>query len=89
MVRGAVIACNKESCMPEILGDGGLLFDVHDSQNTADVLERLIKDSGLRESLSSKAIAISEKYTWKNHVRVIFDGFNQVLDERKTKDESI
>lgn len=89
MVRGAVIACNKESCMPEILGDGGLLFDVHDSQNTADVLERLIKDSELRELLSSKALATSEKYTWKNHARVIFDSFNQVLDERKTKDESI
>lgn len=80
MVRGAVIACNNESCMPEILGEGGLLFDVHDPKDTADALEQLISDSSLREKLSQKALAVSSQYTWENHAKTIFDNFEQVLN---------
>ena len=83
MVRGAVIACNNESCMPEILGDGGLVFDVHDSQNTADIIEKLINDTLLRTELSKKALEVSSKYTWENHARTIFDSFSQLLDRGK------
>ena len=79
MVRGAVIACNKESCMPEILGDGGVLFDVHNSVNIADALQELIDDESLRRRVSNKAKQISEQYTWKNHTKTIIAGFEKWL----------
>ena len=80
MVRGAVIMCNNESCMPEILGDGGMLFDVHNAQNTADILEKLIINQDLRTSLSAKALEYSKRYTWKNHVMDIFSNLKDLLD---------
>ena len=80
MVRGAVIACNNESCMPEILGDGGLLFDVHDKVNTADVLEKLINNNDIRQHLSAKSLQISEQYTWEKHTLTIFDNFRKLLN---------
>lgn len=83
MVRGAVIACNNESCMPEILGGGGLLFDVHNPTNTADIIERLINGTSLRAELSKKALKVSSKYTWENHARIIFDNFSQLLNFEK------
>lgn len=79
MVRGAVIACNKESCMPEILGNGGLLMDIHSATETADTIQRLIDDKNLRMSLSKNAISVSQKYTWENHAGVINKEFEKIL----------
>jgi glycosyltransferase involved in cell wall biosynthesis len=81
MVRGAVIACNNESCMPEILEDGGLLFNVHDKNNTADILECLINNPNLRQNLSAKSLEVSEIYTWEKHTSIIFENFRRLLNE--------
>lgn len=80
MVRGAVIACNNESCMPEILGDGGLLFDVHSAENTADVLQQLIENKNLRMELSRKALEKSAAYTWDQYARVLLSAFRELTN---------
>jgi glycosyltransferase involved in cell wall biosynthesis len=77
MVRGAVIACHQESCMPEILSRGGVLFNVYDKNNTAEAIESLINDETLRMSISKKAFDISKNYTWENHNKKIFDFLKQ------------
>lgn len=81
MARGAVIACNKESCMPEILGDGGELFDVHSPQSTADALQKLIENPKLRAEYAKKAFDISAQYTWENHAQKIFATLKEMLGE--------
>ena len=83
MARGAVIACNQESCLPEILGDGGLLFDVNSPSSIANTLQRLIDDPILRAELSQKAYQNSLQYTWENHNRKLFDELQQWLKERQ------
>lgn len=83
MARGAVIACNQESCLPEILGDGGLLFDVNSPSSIANTLQRLIDDPILRAELSQKAYHNSLQYTWENHNRKLFDELQQWLKERQ------
>ncbi len=72
MARGAVIACNAESCMPEILGDGGELFDVYSPDSVADALQKLIENPDLRAQYANRAFEISAQYTWENHVKEIF-----------------
>lgn len=79
MARGAVIACNRESCMPEILGDGGELFDVHSKESTADTLQRLIENPELRAQYAKKAFDISAQYTWENHVKEIFKQLSKMI----------
>ena len=79
MARGAVIACNAESCMPEILGDGGELFDVHSKESMADALQKLIENSELRAQYAKKAFDISAQYTWENHVREIFKQLSETF----------
>lgn len=81
MARGAVIACNAESCMPEVLGDGGELFDVHSPQSTADALQKLIENPKLRAEYAKKAFDISAQYTWENHARKIFATLKEMLGE--------
>ncbi len=71
MVQGAVIACNNESCMPEILNGGGVLFDVFSPDDIALKLRQLIDDSDLRNGLSKRAFTVSQEYVWENCVKTI------------------
>lgn len=77
MVRGATIACHSESCMPEILNEGGCLFNVYSPESTADCIENLIKDEDLRRKVSSRAFEISRLYTWENHNMKIFNALKE------------
>lgn len=79
MARGAVIACNAESCMPEILEDGGELFDVHSKESMADALQKLIETPELRAQYAKKAFNISAQYTWENHVKEIFAQLSEMI----------
>lgn len=73
MVRGASIVCHNESCMPEVLKNSGLLFDVYDSSDVADKIEYLINNPSKRKELSLKALEASKEYTWDNHNSTIFN----------------
>ena len=79
MARGAVIASNNSSCLPEILGDGGLLFNVKDPYKTADALYRLCTNEELCKTLSVKAVMKSKEYTWENHNCIIFDKMKSIF----------
>ena len=79
MARGAAIASNNSSCLPEILGDGGLLFNVKDPYKTADALYRLCTNEELCKTLSVKAVMKSKEYTWENHNRIIFDKMKSIF----------
>ena len=65
MVQGSIIACNNESCMPEILGDGGILFDVFSPEDIANKLSQLIESPELRYKVSSCAFDISKNMCGK------------------------
>lgn len=84
MARGAVIACNKESCMPEILQDGGVLFNIHSANDVADKIQKLLSSEGLRKQKSHRAYEISKNYTWEKHVKKIYEIFKELLNERNT-----
>ena len=77
MVRGVPIACNNESCLPEVLQDSGLIFDIHSPQDTAKKIQNLIDNVSLREEYAKKALQLSSKYTWGNNVNTVFDAFQE------------
>ena len=77
MARGAVIACNDESCMGEILGSGGVLFNVHDPESIASAISRLLQDQAMRRELAERALEQSRKYTWENHAKKVFSAFRE------------
>lgn len=79
MARGAVILANNESCIPDILQDGGLLFDVHDPKSFADAFETAVGDEALRRKLAAAASRVSAGYTWENHSRAILGAFSVLV----------
>ena len=64
-----VVATNT-SCCPEIVGDGGLLFELGDSQDLAEKIITILKDENLRKELGTKARnRILTSFTWRNAAR--------------------
>ena len=80
MVQGAVIACNQESCMPEVLNGGGELFDVFSPEDIADKLKKLLDDPSLRRNYSRRAFEVSKVYRWENCIRVISEAIMKIIE---------
>ena len=83
MARGAVIACNRASCLPEVLRKAGVLFDINDPKDISEKILMLIKDSGLRNALSQEAYDISEDYNWENHLKYVLDQCDELIISKK------
>lgn len=64
MSAGLPIACSNQSCMQEILSDGGLYFDPIDVSDIANVVETLLLSPTLREEKQAKAYALAKQYSW-------------------------
>ncbi|MDB4701447.1 glycosyltransferase [Akkermansiaceae bacterium] len=65
MAAGMTIACSNKSSLPELIEDGGILFDPTNSSSISNALEQLISNENLRLELSIKARKISNKYSWR------------------------
>lgn len=65
MKLGVPVVSSNATCLPEIYGDAALYFDPVDVHGLVFLLETIIKDKDLRESLIEKGIAQAKKYSWK------------------------
>ncbi len=61
---GGVVAASNVSSLPEVVGDGGVLFDPLRVGGIAAVLERLLDDAELRSRLSAQARERAKGFTW-------------------------
>ncbi len=64
MACGGVVAASNVSSLPEVVGDGGVLFDPLRVGGIAAVLERLLDDAELRSRLSAQARERAKGFTW-------------------------
>lgn len=64
MAVGLPIACSDRGPMPEVLADGGAFFDPENADSISAALEQIITDNLFRETITSRAKALSEQYSW-------------------------
>lgn len=65
MSAGLPIACSNQSCMQEILSDGGVYFDPDDVHSIAKAIEQLLLSPELREEKQGIAYALAKDYSWQ------------------------
>ncbi len=65
MACGTAVIGSDASCMPEVVGDAGLLVPPHDVVGLADSLGRLMADANLRADLGQRGRARAATYTWE------------------------
>lgn len=77
MAVGAPIAASNAAAMPEVLGDGGVMFDPGDPEDMAARIEQLMADPDLCRKLGQKAVERAQAFTWPETARQTLDVLRQ------------
>lgn len=64
MACGTPVLTSNISSLPEVAGHAALMVDPYDTQAIAHHLNRLIKDTGLRQQLIERGFAQAARFTW-------------------------
>jgi len=65
MQCGLPIVASSRAAIPEIFGDGGLIFDLDSGDGFRAHLRTLLENERLRKDLASKALARSRQFSWR------------------------
>lgn len=66
---GCPVICSDRSAMPEIAGDGALLFDPTDAGALASQLKRIVGDHEIRDDLVRRGLANAGLFSWDRAAR--------------------
>lgn len=64
MQSGVPVIASDASCMPEVLGGAGCLFQAQDASGLRDHLERLMDDDASLETLKTLGLSRSRAFDW-------------------------
>jgi glycosyltransferase involved in cell wall biosynthesis len=85
---GLPVAGANVSSIPEVVGEGGLLFAPADLEATADAIVRVALDEKLRAELVRKGLENAGRYTWEaaaaSTLEVLFDAAGRGLARGST-----
>jgi len=70
---GTPVILSNTTSLPEIGGDGALFADPGNIDEICDAMIRISEDPVLRTSLSARGIRQSEKFTWDNTAKAVWD----------------
>jgi len=81
MLNGAPVAISNATCLPEVCGDAGIYFDPYDINDIAHVLNKLITDKQLSDSLRERGYRQVKKYSWERMAKQTLDVYRKALGE--------
>ena len=79
MASGAPVICANRSPMSEIIGNGGVTFNVNDSKDLAKKIIQLLKNQENLKILKENAIRRAKKYSWERVIKI----FDNYLEEKR------
>ncbi|NOD65552.1 MULTISPECIES: glycosyltransferase family 1 protein [unclassified Ruegeria] len=82
MACGTPVLGSDASSVPEVVGDGGLLFDPTDASSIAHQTNRLLSDDDLHARLSQQAIRQAAKFTWARAAEMTEISFENAFGKR-------
>ncbi|MGB3316087.1 MAG: glycosyltransferase family 1 protein [Albidovulum sp.] len=79
MACGTPVLASDRGSLPEVVGDGGLLFDPENTSEIAKAAIRLLTEPGLRQSISEKALNQAAGFTWNKGAELTEAAFRRTL----------
>jgi glycosyltransferase involved in cell wall biosynthesis len=64
MACGCPVVASNTSCLPEVVGDAGILVDPYSEAELASAIEKAVSDYNLKRNLISKGLRQAEKFSW-------------------------
>lgn len=77
MASGVPVVASASGALPEVVGDGGLLFRAGDVSHLRDVLRRLDADDDLRRKVAEAGLARARQFSWK----AVASGHRQLYED--------
>ena len=79
MASGVPVACSRAPGLPEVAGDAALTFDPADVDEMTGVIQRLLTDDQLRETLRDQGIARSAAFSWAETARLTLEAYRKLV----------
>lgn len=76
---GVPIACSNVAALPEVAGEGAILFDPLSVDDMAEKLKRALLDVDLRQSLTRKGRENAAHFSWDKAARETVDIYRKVV----------
>ena len=76
MACGVPVVCSGVSSLPEVAGDAALLVDPLDTDELAEVLNRVLEDADLRREMATSGLAQAARFTWERAARQLLAAFD-------------
>jgi glycosyltransferase involved in cell wall biosynthesis len=79
MDAGTPVACSNAAALPEVAGEGALLFDPFSVESIAEAIARLLEDPTLRRSLCAAGRANLARFSWEQTARQTIRVYEECL----------
>lgn len=78
MASGCPVISSNTSCMPEIVGDAGVLLDPNDGDAWMAAWDRMAQDRDWGEDFRSKGLDRAKAFNWNTSAQVMLDYFRRI-----------
>jgi glycosyltransferase involved in cell wall biosynthesis len=78
MASGTPAIGARAASIPEVMGDGGILFDPHSVEELTDALEKIMEDTKLQNQLVQRGLKNVAKYSWEKCADQTFQLYKDV-----------
>lgn len=82
MIEGSPVVSSNASCLPEVVGDAGLLFNPDSSDDLVEKLDKLLNDEALRQDLIAKGKAHAGGFSWEKMAKQVHCIYRDVLENK-------
>jgi len=81
MACGAPVIVSNASCLPEVVGDAGLLLPPEDESAWGEAIHRLLLNSRRRSSMAAAGFLRARQFTWQRAARELRQIYQQLLSD--------
>ena len=78
MASGTPAIGARAGSIPEVMGDGGILFDPASVDNLTDALEKVLEDTSLQEQLVKRGLKNVARFSWERCAEETFQIYKEV-----------
>lgn len=79
MQCGVPVLSSSASCLPEVVGGAGLLFDPHDVDDLSRLMLQVLEDTELVASLSARGLGRAKDFGWQKTAQQTVDVYRLAL----------
>jgi glycosyltransferase involved in cell wall biosynthesis len=85
MACGLPIVASHSACLPEIVGNGGILVDPQDIGQVALIVKQVLDSAHMQEELRGRALRRSLSFSWEKTAQQTFEVYKEVMNLQRKR----